>query len=103
MRSSFSIVGPAYSHVVLSSTDGSDFLSLAALRSACGLDILLRENLHFSANCQTSKENICCVSWTLHNYIAVLHGHTNCLQITVFQQNPLIVASKLNSGKCFGA
>ena len=69
--------------MVLSTTDGSDFLSLAALRSACGLEILLRENPHFASNCQTSKGDTCCNSWTLHNYIAVLHGHTTCLQIKV--------------------
>lgn len=72
---------PEYSHMVLSTTDGSDLLSLAALHSACRLDYSLRERPHFTSNCQTSTANSCCRSWTLHNYIAVLHGHTDCLQI----------------------
>ncbi|KAK3931850.1 Protein dispatched, partial [Frankliniella fusca] len=72
---------PVYSHMVLSTTDGSDFLSLAALRSACSLDDRLRSRPHFSSNCQYSTGNSCCHSWALHNYIAVLHDHKNCFQI----------------------
>lgn len=72
---------PVYSHMVLSTTDGSDFLSLAALRSACSLDDRLRSSPHFTSNCQYSTGNSCCNSWALHNYVAVLHGHKNCFQI----------------------
>ncbi|XP_014665049.1 PREDICTED: protein dispatched homolog 1-like [Priapulus caudatus] len=76
--------GAQYSRLVLQGADASeDLFSLQPLLSMCHLDLRLRSiSEEFSNICVLSRNDTCCRSWTLANYVAAHGRRASCLDIT---------------------
>ncbi|XP_064490316.1 protein dispatched homolog 1-like isoform X2 [Ornithodoros turicata] len=78
--------GRNYGHVVVgrrSSTNKRGLLSWDALNSICHLDHdRLRAPGSLRVICERDRLGNCCKSWSIPNYIALLHNRSSCLDIT---------------------
>uniref|UniRef100_A0A8D8X106 Protein dispatched n=1 Tax=Cacopsylla melanoneura TaxID=428564 RepID=A0A8D8X106_9HEMI len=74
-----------YSHVVISSTNGSDLLSLSSIMATCQIQEYLTSPKEYKSLCQTKGDREfteCCPIWSLPNYIAQLNKKKTCFDIT---------------------
>jgi hypothetical protein len=86
---SINIVVPAgadYSRLVFSATDGGDLFTLDSILSMCHIEAQLMAGEQFHSICETISNDRCCHSWSLGNYIALLHNRTSCFGVTVSVQ-----------------
>ncbi|KAH1171621.1 protein dispatched homolog 2 [Mauremys mutica] len=75
--------GKSYSQLVFMSTTAGSLWNLQAIQSMCQIEQdKIRSHAHFGNLCQRTEGNECCPSWSLGNYIAVLHNRSSCLEIT---------------------
>ena len=56
---------------------------IARTLAMCRLDSRLRIGEEFLGLCQTVSKGVCCNSWSLPNYVALLNNKTSCMEITV--------------------
>jgi len=75
--------GPDYSRVVFGATDGGDLFTLDSILSMCHIEAQLMASEQFHSICESISRGRCCHSWSLGNYIALLHNRTSCFSITV--------------------
>ncbi|XP_069672503.1 protein dispatched [Periplaneta americana] len=71
-----------YSRVVLQATDGRDLFTLESILSMCHIEAQLMTNEQFHSICESISHGRCCHSWSLGNYIALLHNRTSCFAVT---------------------
>ncbi|XP_066996222.2 protein dispatched [Anabrus simplex] len=71
-----------YSRVVFKSIGNADIFTLDSILAVCHLDRMLSTGHDFENLCQTITRGKCCRSWSLGNYIALLHNRTSCFDIT---------------------
>uniref|UniRef100_A0A8C8VR13 Dispatched RND transporter family member 2 n=1 Tax=Pelusios castaneus TaxID=367368 RepID=A0A8C8VR13_9SAUR len=75
--------GKSYSQLVFMSITAGSLWNLQAIQSMCQIEQdKIRSHAHFGNLCQRTEGNECCPSWSLGNYIAVLHNRSSCLDIT---------------------
>ncbi|XP_007935145.1 protein dispatched homolog 1 [Orycteropus afer afer] len=71
-----------YSRVVFTSAGGDTLWNLPAIKSMCNVDnSRIRSHPQFGDLCQRTTAASCCPSWTLGNYIAILHNRSSCQKI----------------------
>uniref|UniRef100_A0A8D0DIK2 Protein dispatched homolog 1 n=1 Tax=Salvator merianae TaxID=96440 RepID=A0A8D0DIK2_SALMN len=71
-----------YSRVVFASADGENLWNLPAIKSMCNVDNLrIRSHSQFDDLCQRTTAALCCPSWALGNYIAILNNRSSCQKI----------------------
>ncbi|XP_075386657.1 protein dispatched homolog 1 isoform X2 [Tenrec ecaudatus] len=71
-----------YSRVVFTSARGDTLWNLPAIKSMCNIDhSKIRSHPQFGDLCQRTTAASCCPSWTLGNYIAILHNRSSCQNI----------------------
>ncbi|KAM6217868.1 protein dispatched homolog 1 [Rhynchocyon petersi] len=71
-----------YSRVVFAPAGGDTLWNLPAIKSMCDVDKLrIRSHPQFGDLCQRTTAASCCPSWTLGNYIAILHNRSSCQKI----------------------
>ncbi|CAG0886573.1 unnamed protein product [Darwinula stevensoni] len=87
--------GDVYSHMVISSIDGYGTLfSRESLLSICSLEKKFAQKQLYSDFCDESSAGQCCRAWSLPSYIALLHNHTSCFDITNEDVNETLVLLK---------
>lgn len=68
-------------------TDGGDLFTLDSILSMCYIEAQLVAGKQFHSICQSISHDRCCHSWSLGNYIALLHNRTSCFGVTVSMQH----------------
>ncbi|KAL3289766.1 hypothetical protein HHI36_023161 [Cryptolaemus montrouzieri] len=80
-----------YAHIVIRSADNYNLFELPSLMALCRLDYELSNVQNFSDLCvQNTKTSKCCKTWSLGNYIALLHNRTSCLGVNEEDVNSTI-------------
>jgi len=72
---------------VFGATDGGDLFTLDSILSMCYIEVQLMADKQFHSICQSISHDRCCHSWSLGNYIALLHNRTSCFGVTVSMQH----------------
>jgi hypothetical protein len=68
---------------VFGAIDGGDLFTLDSILSMCYIEARLMAGKQFHSICQFISHDRCCHSWSLGNYIALLHNRTSCFGVTV--------------------
>ncbi|XP_054271715.1 protein dispatched isoform X2 [Macrosteles quadrilineatus] len=74
--------GPEYSRVVVSARGDVDLMTEKALKQVCQLEQYLTSRPGYNDVCENMRRGQCCQPWSLPNYIAMLHNHSSCFNIT---------------------
>ncbi|XP_048831092.1 protein dispatched homolog 2 [Brienomyrus brachyistius] len=86
--------GERYAQLVFRSGNSASLWSLKAIRSMCEMEqARIRSHAHFQDLCEQDRPDIggastnrmCCPSWSLGNYLAVLNNATSCFSLTALQ------------------
>ncbi|KAM6915507.1 protein dispatched homolog 1 [Xenentodon cancila] len=77
------VPGDSYSRLVFTSAEGKNLWNIQAIKSMCNQDnTRVRSHRDYWSLCQRTNDALCCPSWTLGNYIAVLSNRSSCQKIT---------------------
>lgn len=87
--------GADYSRVVFGATDGGDLFTLDSILSMCYVEAQLMAGKQFHSICQFISHDRCCHSWSLGNYIALLHNRTSCFGVTVSMQHSVSITNSM--------
>ncbi|XP_032804368.2 protein dispatched homolog 1-like [Petromyzon marinus] len=75
--------GDGYSRVVFAAADGGSLWNITTIRSMCSLyDARVSSHRTFPELCQRTTTAVCCPSWSLGNYVALLGNRSSCREVT---------------------